>query len=131
MFYDNNNMIGDDEFDDLMDSSRMALRREAMEKIKENKDGKLKYVGDIVLVWDTSRMTELGHDEVNTDHLDHKLITTYPSIVIEDNQKYNADIVLGEDRVYKCNLDLVVWNKTLGKKFRTSSDFVKITSGKV
>jgi hypothetical protein len=47
--------------------------------------------------------------------------------VIADSQKYNADIVLGEDRVYPCNLDLIVWNKTLGKKFRTSSDFVKIT----
>lgn len=125
MFHDD--YIENDEFDDQMESCRMSLIQHAKEKIKENKDGKLKYVGDIVLVWDTSRLTDLETNEMNTDNLDHQLIATYPSIVIADSQKYNADIVLGEDRVYPCNLDLIVWNKTLGKKFRTSSDFVKIT----
>ena len=120
-------MSNNDQFDDLMESCRMSLIQHAKEKIKQNKDGKLKYVGDIVLVWDTSRLTDLETNEMNTDNLDHQLIATYPSIVIADSQKYNADIVLGEDRVYPCNLDLIVWNKTLGKKFRTSSDFVKIT----
>jgi hypothetical protein len=125
MFHDDD--IIDDEFDDLMEASRMALQREALEKVKKNKDGKLKCVGDIVLVWDTSRLKDFPTDEPNTDKLDHNLLTSYPSIVIKDDQKFNADIVLGEDRVYPCNLDLVIWNKTLGKKFRTSSVFVKIT----
>jgi hypothetical protein len=126
MFHDDD-YIGDDEFDDLMETSRIALQREATNRVNQNKDGKIKYLGDIVLVWDTSRLRDFPADEPNTDHLEHQLLTMYPSIVIADSQRFNADIVLGEDRVYPCNLDLVIWNKTLGKKFRTCSEFVKIT----
>jgi hypothetical protein len=129
MFHDDD-YIGDDEFDDLMEASRIALIRDAREKVKENKDGKQKYVGDIVLVWDTSRLHDHETGEPNGDLLEHGLITKYPSIVVEEDQKFNADIVLGEDRVYPCNLDIVIWNKTMGKKYRTSSDFVKITTQK-
>lgn len=124
----NSDDINNNELNEMFEASRNALRNEANEKVKQNKDGKRKLIGDIVLVWDTSRMTDLYTGEVNTDILDHQIMTTYPSIVIEDNRRFNADIVLSEDRVYPCNLDLVIWNKTLGKKFRTCSEFVKITN---
>ena len=130
MYYDDD-FVGDDEYDDLMDACRESFARDVVNHIKKNKDDSAKHIGDIVLVWDTSRLTEFGQDEVNTDELDHQLIAKFPSIVIAEDQKYNQDIVLGEDRVYPCNLDLIIWNKTLGKKYRTSSSFVKITTNKV
>lgn len=126
MYCDDDN-IGDDEYDDLMETAKMAFARDVINEIKKNKDDSLKQIGDIVLVWDTSRLTEFGKNEVNTDVLDHRIMANYPSIVVENEVKYNADIVLGEDRIYPCNLDLIVWNKTLDKKFRTCSKFVKIT----
>lgn len=130
MFHDDDN-IGDDEYDDLMESAQMSFARDVVATLKKNKDNSIKEVGDIVLVWDTSRMTDVDTGEVNTDILDHQIMATYPSIVVGENLTYNADIVLGEDRVYPCNLDLIVWNKTLGKKFRTASKFTKITKDKV
>lgn len=126
MFH-NTDDIDDNELNEIFEACREALRKAANERIAKHKDGKRKEVGDIVLVWDASRLRNLETDEVNTDHFDHENLSRFPSIVIADNQKYNADIVLGEDRVYPCNLDLVIWNKTIGQKFRTCSEFVKIT----
>jgi hypothetical protein len=120
------NNINDDELNKPIEGSLAILCRNINEIIKQNKDGKQKFVGDIVLVWDMSRLTEFDTGEVNTDIMDHNLITRFPSIVIEDSLTFNADIVL-DDRVYPCNLDIVIWNKTLGRKYRTSSNFVKIS----
>lgn len=127
MFHDDDDIIRDDEFDDLLELSRIALQQEAHKRIAQNKDGKQKYIGDIVLVWDSSRLRDLETNETNTDILDHNILATYPSIVIGDSLEFNANIVLGGDRVYPCNLDLIIWNKTLGKKFRTCSEFAKIS----
>jgi len=115
------------EYDDLMESSRIALRRDIENHIKKNRDGKTKITGDRVLVWDCSRLTEVETGEVNSDPLDHRLMANYESIVIEDSCKHVARVELG-DNVYEKVLDIVVWNKTVGKKFRTSSDFSKIIS---
>lgn len=112
---------------EMYKASRETLRKEVSKQIAKNKDGKIKSIGDIVLIWDTSRLRDLETNQTNTDILDHNILAKYPSIVIEDGLKFNADIVLSEDRVYPCNLDLIVWNKTLNKKFRTCSEFVKIT----
>lgn len=129
MFHDDD-FIGEDEYDDLMASSQMAFARDVVSKIRENKDNTDKEVGDIVLVWDTSRMTDVQTNEVNKDTLDHQIMANFPSIVIENGIKYNADIVI-DDRVYPCNLDLIVWNKTMDRSFRTSSKFTKISREKV
>lgn len=119
--------IGEDEYDDLMNTAKYALARDVLNHIKKHKDDSIKCVGDKVIMWDTSRLTDPETDEVNTDLLDHQILCTYPSVVIEDNLKYNADIVL-DDRIYPCNLDIKIWNKTLNKIFRTKSEFVKITT---
>jgi hypothetical protein len=101
-----------------------------LEHIKKNKDNSIKEIGDIVLMWDTSRLTDIETGEVNTDLLDHAMLCTFPSIVIEHGLRINKDIVL-DDRVYPCNLDIMIWNKTLDKKFYTKSEFVKITTNKL
>lgn len=125
-----NDEIHPDEYDDLMDASREAFARDVLDHIKKNKDNTIKKVGDRVIMWDTSRLTEIDTLEVNTDLLDHQILCKFPSIVIESSCRINADIHLG-DRVYPCNLDIMIWNKTLGKKFYTKSEFVKITENKV
>ncbi len=117
------------EYDDLMDASREALARDIIDKINKEKDRGTKYVGDRVLVWDSSRLTDKETNTVNRDELDHQILSRYPSIVIEENCKYNGDVTI-DNRVYPMNLDLVIWNKTLNKVFRTSSDFVKRTEKK-
>lgn len=129
MYHDDE--IHEDEFDDFLNTANESFRKGVIDHIARNKDKSVKSVGDKVLVWDTSRLTEIETGEVNTDTLDHEILNKFPSIVIEENLRINKDIVLGEDRVYPCNLDLMIWNKTLGKKFYTKSEFVKITSNKV
>ena len=113
-----------------MHQNKEFYREVVLEHIKKNKDYSIKETGDIVLMWDTSRLTEIDTLEVNTDLLDHAMLCTFPSIVIEHGLRINKDIVLDE-RVYPCNLDIMIWNKTLGKKFYTKSEFVKITTEKV
>jgi len=95
------------------------------ETINKNHDGKTKAVGDRVLVWDSSRLTDLETGEVNRDPLDHRLLAHYKSIVIEDGCKYTATVTLN-DNVYSKQLDIVIWNEVIGRKFRTSSDFTKL-----
>lgn len=121
----NDEYIGDDEFDNLMHASQQSLREDINEHIKKNKDNAIKEVGDNVLMWDTSRLTDVETDEVNVDELDHRLMCMFPSIVIETNCKYDSTIVIGENK-YTKTLDLIVWNKIVNKKFRTSSSFVKL-----
>jgi hypothetical protein len=115
------------EGEEMIDADQLALLRDMSAVVKKNKDLGYKTVGDRVLVWDSSRLREVGSDEVNLDELDHKLLAKYASIVVETGCRYNADIDLGEGRHYPLNLDLIIWNKTIGKKYRTSSNFVKRT----
>lgn len=119
-------MIHQEEIDD---QTMEEFKKFVEDHIRKHKDNSVKVTGDRVLLWDTSRLTEVDSGEINTDPLDHHLLTMYPSIVIEDNVRFNQPIILG-DRHYDCNLDLIVWNKTIGKVFRTNSEFVKITEKK-
>lgn len=122
--------IHPDEYDDLLDSARQSFYNDVMDHVKKNKDNSIKKVGDKVIVWDTSRLRDGDTGEPNTDDLDHNLLCHYPSIVIEEDCRINADIVLG-DRTYPCTLDIMIWNKTLNKKFYTKSEFVKLTPNKL
>lgn len=117
------------EDDNSAESVAKLFLRDVENRIAQNKDPRPKHVGDRVLVWDCSRLTDAKTDELCIDPLEQKLMTQYPSIVIEDNVQFNQPINLG-DRQYNCNLDLIVWNKTLNKVFRTSSEFVKLTDKK-
>jgi hypothetical protein len=115
---------------DIKNSARDAFRKEVEAYVAKNKDFTIKETGDKVIVWDTSRLTDVATDEYNTDMLEHKLLCTYPSIVIAHGIRKNADITI-DDRVYECNLDIIIWNKTLNKKYYTKSEFVKITKKNV
>lgn len=97
------------------------------EQIARNKDNTVKGVGDKIIIWDTSRLTYAESNKPCSDPIEHSIVNCYESIVIEASVRYNANITIGE-KSYEKNLDLIVWNKTLNKKFRTSSDFVKLFS---
>lgn len=99
--------------------------KDLVQHINKNKDERTKHVGDQVLVWDTSRLTEFETDNPVDDLLDERIITHHPSIVIETNCKYDATLYIGK-RPYILNLDLKIWNKTLNRVYRTYSNFVKI-----
>lgn len=110
------NMENDDNFADFV-----------QEQIAQNKDTSTKTVGDKIIIWDTSRLTYADSNKPCSDPIEHSIVNCYESIVIAENVRYNADVTIG-DRVYEKNLDLIVWNKTLDKTFRTSSNFVKLFS---
>lgn len=98
----------------------------AMEKIvSENTDNRHKTVGDTVLVWDSSRLTDVDSGKVEYDTKVHAILANYPSIIIEDGCKYTAEVKTFTGDFSK-NLDLKVWNKNLNKVYRTSSEFVKL-----
>lgn len=110
----------------IQDEAMEDFKNFVRDHIKKNKDKTLKSVGDRVLFWDISRLTDVKTNQVNRDLLDHQILVNYPSIIIEDNVRYNQPVIMG-NRQYDCNLDLIVWNKTLNMTFRTSSEFVRIT----
>lgn len=94
-------------------------------KIAENFDSRTKHVGDKVIVWDSSRLTYFDTDLPVTDSKEAMILANYPSIVIEDRQRYEAKLVTLVGNFTKI-LDLKVWNKNSNKVYRTSSEFVKI-----
>lgn len=94
-------------------------------KIKDNFDPRTKSVGDRVLVWDSSRLTNFDTDQPVTDPTEEMILSNYPSIVIDDRQRYEAKLTTFAGDFTKI-LDLKVWNKNLNKVYRTSSEFVKI-----
>lgn len=102
-------------------STQIALQR----FIDQNKDDRTKHVGDNVLIWDCSRLTNNETGKIEYDDTIQKLLSNYPSIVIETGCKYTAEIKTFTGDFSK-NLDLKVWNKNLNKVYRTSSDFVKL-----
>jgi hypothetical protein len=122
--YTDEDEIHPDEFDDLMDASRQALARDFRDHVEKNKCDKVKELGDQILVWDTSRLTDVETGDIVQDELDLTIIVLHPSIVVETQEKYTATLTLG-NRNYDKVLDLKIWNKTLNKIYRTSSDFVK------
>jgi hypothetical protein len=117
----------DDDNEDVDGFIQSGLRDIFREQIAANKDHGTKEVGDVVLVWDSSRLTLVDNDEIVVNPVIHTLVSKNESIVIETGCRYNGDRIIG-DRVYPKNLDLVIWCKKLNKKYRTSSDFVKRTN---
>ena len=121
-------MIHEDIFEDHdEDFSKLQLAGSSIRKIiKENHDPRTKAVGDRVLVWDMSRLTEAEIDTYVKDDKIYTVLEKYHSIVVEDRCKYEATIeTLGG--VFTVNLDLKIWNKHLNKVYRTNSEFVKLT----
>lgn len=93
--------------------------------IEDNIDHRTKEIGDNVLVWDCSRLTDNESNKIEYQDNVHTLLSNYPSIVIETGCKYTAEVkTLTGD--FSKNLDLKIWNKNLNKVYRTSSEFVKI-----
>lgn len=123
-------MFYDEELDDFADQDlsklSVASTKTAIDKIiEENFDPRTKSVGDRVLVWDSSRLTNAETNRYVNDHIEESILTKYESVVIEDGCKFDAtkETLAG---TFTVNLDLKVWNKTLNKVYRTSSKFVKL-----
>lgn len=95
------------------------------EFIDANKDERNKTVGDKIFVWDSSRLTDYETGKVEYDVKIHSILNNYPSIVIDDHRKFTSEVRTFAGDFTK-NLDLVIWNKTLNRRFRTSSEFVKL-----
>lgn len=114
----------DDDLSKLAKSNSKSLA-EIEKIIKDNYDANEKTIGDRVLVWDCSRLTDDKTSEFETNPKIHMILANYPSIVIHDRQRYNSTLttMVGD---FTVNLDLKVWNKKLNKVYRTSSEFVKI-----
>jgi hypothetical protein len=124
------NLYGDFTFGEDFDKQMFELikmNRDFHKKIKENYDNRTKTIGDKVIVWDLSRLTDFETNEVikSMSNEDMDLLCQNESIVIEDNIEFisKLDTMFG---VFEQNLDIVVWNKKLNKKFRTSSEYVKL-----
>jgi hypothetical protein len=124
----------DGDFEDEIDQeefkriSRLALektRKLVQSHIAKNQDNRIKTIGDKVLVWDCSRLTDVSTGEIDYDTSVHRTLSENASIVIEDRNKYVAQLTTFAGDFSK-NLDLIIWNKKLNKKFRTSSEFVKL-----
>lgn len=115
--------FGDQDLSKLTVGDKKTLA--AIDKvIAENSDPRTKTVGDRVLVWDTSRLTDYETGE-RADDFEEKIVSKYWSIVIADGQKHEAKLsTLAGD--FTKVLDLRIWNKILNKVYLTSSDFVKL-----
>jgi hypothetical protein len=126
------------DFDDFEEDDFDQEEFERISKIRQKKnlktiqaiiaahyDERTKTVGDKILVWDSSRLTDKKSGEMVYDHRIHSILSTFHSIVIEDQVKHNIEVntLVGD---FSKNLDLVIWNKQLDRVFRTSSDFVKL-----
>ena len=114
--------------EDFADEDMSKLTRANVKQIdkiiEENSDPRTKTVGDRVLVWDTSRLTNAETNK-RADDFEERMMHKYPSIVIEDRQRYEAKLTTLAGDFTKI-LDLKVWNKSLNKVYLTSSDFVKL-----
>lgn len=123
----------DDHMDDFADEDLSKLTKSKNNKvldainktIAENFDSRTKHVGDKVIVWDSSRLRYFDTDLPVTDNKEEMILANYPSIVIDDSQRYDTKLVTLAGNFSKV-LDLKVWNKTTNKVYRTSSEFVKL-----
>lgn len=123
-------MFYDEELDDFADQDlsklSVASTKTAIDKIiEENFDPRTKTVGDRILVWDSSRLTNAETGRYVNDNVEESILANYPSVVIEDGCKFDAtkETLAG---TFTVNLDLIIWSKQLNKKYRTSSKFVKL-----
>lgn len=117
--------IDQEEFKRISELARKENEKQFKRLIEANTDRRTKHVGDNVRIWDCSRLTNLSTSEIEYDTKVHATLSNYPSIVIESENKYIAPLTTFAGDFSKV-LDLIVWNKKLNRKFRTSSDFVKI-----
>jgi len=123
--FDNEDDIDQEEFKRISALAQKHTLKAIEKHIQANEDDRTKHIGDNVLVWDCSRLTDTETNEINREELVHKTLGNYPSIVIETDLKFVSELnTLAGD--FSKVLDLVIWNKNLNKKFRTSSDFVKL-----
>lgn len=122
---DNDEDFDQFEFERIAKLAQEDTRKAILSHIRNNEDRRNKTVGDQIIVWDCSRLTNAETGELDYEINTSSILSNYPSIVIEDRNKYVAVVKTFAGEFSK-NLDLIVWNKTLNKKFRTSSDFVKL-----
>lgn len=114
-----------EEFKRIASLAQKETQQAIQRIVAANKDNRTKAVGDQIIVWDGSRLTDFETGEIDYDVKTHSILGNYPSIVIDTDRKYTAQLkTFAGD--FSRNLDLVIWNKNLNKKYRTSSDFVKL-----
>jgi len=125
-------MFEDDFYDDFADEDMSKLTKAQAEtinaikkKIADNNDPREKTVGDLVVLWDTSRLTYEDTDLPVTDGREELILCNYHSIVIQDKLDYKAKIytLAGE---FTKTLDIKIWNKNTDRVYRTSSEFVRL-----
>jgi hypothetical protein len=117
--------IDQEEFKRISALAQEQTRQALLRHVRENTDKRTKHVGDNVRVWDCSRLSDLQTGEIEYDSMVHATLSNYSSIVIKTDDKYIAPLTTFAGDFSK-NLDLIVWNKKLNRKFRTASEFVKI-----
>lgn len=117
--------IDQEEFKRISNLAMAKTRKFVEAQIAKNQDNRTKTVGDRVLVWDGSRLTDFETSEIEYEPTVHRTLSENPSIVIGDHNSYVVELSTFAGDFSK-NLDLIIWNKKLNKKFRTSSDFVKL-----
>src|SRR5258708_38518570 len=98
-------MIHDKDFEDFEDgdddinqeelkriSALIFAQKETLKSIEKhmaaNEDHRAKHIGDQILVWDCSRLTDVETKEINYETNVHRTLGNYPSIVIETDNKY-------------------------------------------
>lgn len=123
--FENGEDFDQEEFKRISELALAETRRFVNEQIEKNTDKREKTIGDQVYVWDGSRLTDVETGEIEYDPKVQEIIAKNPSIVIEYDNKYQAKLTTFAGDFTK-TLDLVVWNKNLNKKYRTSSEFVKL-----
>ncbi len=123
--YDQEEEFDQEEFRRIAELAQAETRKTFQRLVKANTDNRTKGVGERVLVWDCSRLTDLETSEINRQNNVHIALNNYYSIVIAENQRYIAEVKTFAGDFSK-NLDLIIWNEQLKMKFRTSSEFVKI-----
>lgn len=108
-----------------LENARRNTLRAIRNTIKSNQDDKVKEVGDVVRIWDSSRLT-YADTNMDVEEITEDLkVSNYDSIVVEIDCDYVASVkILGKnfDKV----LDLKVWNTSTKRVYRTSSDYVKL-----
>lgn len=85
-----------------------------------------KYIGDRVMIWDTSLVVDHSNDHYIESNETIYAILKYECIVIETDNMYEVltNSVLEIDILDRVFLDLVLYIPNLGIKIRTHSDFV-------
>lgn len=110
----------EEDVNQAMNLAKSETLKVVLRHIAANKDDRDKTVGDRVIIWDCSRLTDVETGKRVIDPLDISILEKYYSVVLEEGLKFNT---LG---MVEKNLDLKVWSPIINKVYRTSSDFVKL-----